>query len=165
VVTIKRKLSTDAGGLVLVGLIAAGVFILTLGMLRYGGPQGVYQRIAARLDISAPHPEYVPTPFSAPAGEPEAAALLAVVGPTATPETAPTGAPAGAPVDAVTAAPVQLASARAAQRVDHGGRPVAAVALTFPAAADARLRARYGGAAVAAARMVTQRISGREPAA
>ena len=57
-----------------------------------------------------------------------------------------------------------LASVAAAV-FDHGGRPAAAVALTFPGSADERQRARYGGAAVAAARMVTQRISGREPAA
>lgn len=55
-----------------------------------------------------------------------------------------------------------LASVAAAV-FDHGGRPVAAVALTFPAGTDERTRARLGPAAVAAADTVTARISGRRP--
>jgi DNA-binding IclR family transcriptional regulator len=46
---------------------------------------------------------------------------------------------------------------------DHGGRPTAAVALTFAADVDAAHRARLGAAAVAAADAVTSRISGRRP--
>ena len=47
---------------------------------------------------------------------------------------------------------------------DHGSRPIAAVALTFADTADARHRARLGGAASAAADALTGRISGRRPA-
>jgi DNA-binding IclR family transcriptional regulator len=47
---------------------------------------------------------------------------------------------------------------------DHGGRPTAAVALTFPAQVDAHRRARLGAAAVAAADALTGRISGHRPA-
>jgi len=55
-----------------------------------------------------------------------------------------------------------LASVAAAV-FDHGGRPVAAVALTFDARTDDRTRARLGPAAVAAADAVSARISGRRP--
>lgn len=51
----------------------------------------------------------------------------------------------------------------AAAVFDHGGRPVAAVALTFDERADERIRGRLGPAAVAAADAVTARISGRRP--
>jgi DNA-binding IclR family transcriptional regulator len=54
-----------------------------------------------------------------------------------------------------------LASVAAAV-FDHGSRPVAAVALTFPA--EDGLRDRLGPAAVAAATTLTARISGRAPA-
>jgi DNA-binding IclR family transcriptional regulator len=56
-----------------------------------------------------------------------------------------------------------LASVAAAV-FDHGGRPVAAVALTFPAGTEERTRGRLGPAAVAAADAVATRISGRRPA-
>ncbi|MGE3810688.1 MAG: IclR family transcriptional regulator [Candidatus Nanopelagicales bacterium] len=56
-----------------------------------------------------------------------------------------------------------LASVAAAV-FDHGGRPVAAVALTFPGSVDVRTRDRLGPAVVAAADAVTARISGRRPA-
>jgi len=56
-----------------------------------------------------------------------------------------------------------LASVAAAV-FDHGGRAVAAVALTFSADASDRARQRYAGAAGNAARLVTRRISGRQPA-
>jgi len=46
---------------------------------------------------------------------------------------------------------------------DHGGRPTAAVALTFAADVDVRRRARHGAAVVAAADALTARISGRRP--
>lgn len=46
---------------------------------------------------------------------------------------------------------------------DHGGRPVAAVALTFDERVDESTRARLGPAAVAAADAVSARISGRRP--
>lgn len=55
-----------------------------------------------------------------------------------------------------------LASVAAAV-FDHGGRPVAALALTFPAATDQRTRERLGPAAVAAAAAITTRISGHRP--
>jgi len=47
---------------------------------------------------------------------------------------------------------------------DHGGRPTAAVALTFTDVVDARRRIRLASAAVAAADALTARISGRRPA-
>jgi DNA-binding IclR family transcriptional regulator len=46
---------------------------------------------------------------------------------------------------------------------DHGGRPTAAVAVTFTGDADVRRRARLASAAVAAADALTSRISGRRP--
>jgi hypothetical protein len=46
---------------------------------------------------------------------------------------------------------------------DHGARPVAAVALTFPSSTDRRRRDRLGQAARSAAALVTARISGRGP--
>lgn len=52
----------------------------------------------------------------------------------------------------------------AAAVFDHGGRPIAAVALTFADDVEPRRRARLGAAAVAAADVVTARISGRRPA-
>lgn len=55
-----------------------------------------------------------------------------------------------------------LASVAAAV-FDHGGRPVAAVALTFAGTVEDAVRARYGAAAVSAADLVTRRISGRRP--
>lgn len=51
----------------------------------------------------------------------------------------------------------------AAPVFDHGGRPIAAVALTFADDVDRATRARLGKAAVAAADTVTARISGRRP--
>lgn len=51
----------------------------------------------------------------------------------------------------------------AAAVFDHGGRPVAAVALTFDERTDERTRSRLGPAAVAAADAVSARISGRRP--
>jgi DNA-binding IclR family transcriptional regulator len=47
---------------------------------------------------------------------------------------------------------------------DHGGRPTAAIAVTFADDVDARRRDRLGAAAVAAADALTARISGRRPA-
>ena len=46
---------------------------------------------------------------------------------------------------------------------DHGGRPTAAVTLTFAADVPAPQRERLGAAAIAAADAVTGRISGRRP--
>ena len=51
----------------------------------------------------------------------------------------------------------------AATVFDHGGRPVASIAVTFADDVDTRRRARLGAAAVAAADVVTTRISGRHP--
>jgi tetratricopeptide (TPR) repeat protein len=124
---IKKKLLSDAGGLALAGLLSIGVFVMALGLLRYGGVEGVYQRVAARLDVRAPHPEYVPTPFTDPSGQPETAALLSIASPTAALTAAPTAAPT----------PTQIA----ASQVAHAGRPAtfgeeinAPVARSTPAA-------------------------------
>jgi DNA-binding IclR family transcriptional regulator len=51
----------------------------------------------------------------------------------------------------------------AAPVLDHGGHPVAAVALTFPAGAAAAPRASLAAAVVAAATEVGRRIHGRRP--
>jgi DNA-binding IclR family transcriptional regulator len=51
----------------------------------------------------------------------------------------------------------------AAPVFDHGARPIAAVATTFSADVEPRRRARFGAAVVAAAGVVTTRISGRRP--
>ncbi|MBI1379188.1 MAG: helix-turn-helix domain-containing protein [Frankiales bacterium] len=51
----------------------------------------------------------------------------------------------------------------AAAAFDHGGRPIAAVAVTFSDDVEPRRRERLGIAAVAAADALTVRISGRRP--
>jgi tetratricopeptide (TPR) repeat protein len=54
--TIKR-----AGSLALL----ASVIILALGLLRYGGPEGLLRRAQSEISGYLPHPEYVPTPSAA----------------------------------------------------------------------------------------------------
>jgi DNA-binding IclR family transcriptional regulator len=54
-------------------------------------------------------------------------------------------------------------SSVAAPVFDHGGRPIAAIALTLPDDDDRRRRQRLAGAAVAAADALTTRISGHRP--
>jgi DNA-binding IclR family transcriptional regulator len=53
----------------------------------------------------------------------------------------------------------------AAAAFDHGGRPTAAIAITFQDAHDVEHRDRLGRAVVAAADALTARISGRRPVA
>jgi DNA-binding IclR family transcriptional regulator len=56
-------------------------------------------------------------------------------------------------------------SSVAAAVFDHGGRPIASIALTLPDDDDLRRRARLASAAVAAADALTARISGHRPGA
>ena len=51
--------------LVLLGTVSvAGALLLTVGLLRYDGPEGLARRVRVEIDARRPHPDFVPTPLA-----------------------------------------------------------------------------------------------------
>lgn len=49
----------------LLALVMAGAVVLAAGLVRYGGPEGLWRRAYAGIADYLPHPIYVPTPMAA----------------------------------------------------------------------------------------------------
>jgi tetratricopeptide (TPR) repeat protein len=49
----------------LLAFLVAGALILAAGLVRYGGPEGLWRRANAEIADYLPHPVYVPTPMAA----------------------------------------------------------------------------------------------------
>lgn len=96
-----------AGGRAIGALLTAGVVILIGGLVRYGGPEGVWRRVYGEIAPLLPHPAYVPTPLPiAPtleaAGAPDGSVTLTPAAPsrpaaTGSPSPTPPGAPTPTP--------------------------------------------------------------------
>ena len=91
---------TPLGILVLTLLIVIVVVLglLTMGSIRYGGPQGLVLRVRAEIAAHQSHPQFVPTPLPTPTGrvlgiaDPTGSPLQGILG--ATPERIPLVTPA-----------------------------------------------------------------------
>ena len=79
--------------------MAAGVVLMTLALYRYGGVEGVVQRVQVQFAVEQPHDDYVPTPEAVAEHSDEELSGLA--------ESLP--APAGNPAPAATETPSPLA--------------------------------------------------------
>lgn len=112
------------GGIALVGLVA----VLAWGSQRYGGVDGLLQRVRMEFAQPVEHPDLVPTPLAA-AGEGSALALALLVD-TATP-TATAATPTATP--APTTAPLLEAASLDSLRVEHEAqRPTSTPTVTPP---------------------------------
>ena len=97
-----RSASRNAGSRAVVGILAAGVIMLTaLGLWRYGGPEGLWRRISVEIAALRPHPQFVPTPLPAPGA---AAAVTAPAQSTRVPTASLTEAAAPYPTPTAAAA-------------------------------------------------------------
>lgn len=83
--------------------LAAGAVVLLLGMVRYGGPEGLWRRAHAEIAARLPHPQFVPAPLPV-AGPASPTALTAAEAPTVRPPamtptrtSEPSPAPAASP--------------------------------------------------------------------
>lgn len=66
------KLSPGAGRRAFMALMAAGALILSVGLWRYDGPEGLWRRVHAEIAALLPRPVYVPTPLPVTVPEPAA---------------------------------------------------------------------------------------------
>ncbi len=84
--------------------LAAGAVVLLLGMVRYGGPEGLWRRAHTEITARLPHPQFVPTPLPLAA---TAASLPATAQPT-TPPPILTPTPMSPPSPTPTAPPTSV---------------------------------------------------------
>ncbi len=63
---------SGAGRRALMALVAAGALVLTVGLWRYNGPEGLWRRVHAEIAPLLPRPVYVPTPLPVPTVTPAA---------------------------------------------------------------------------------------------
>jgi tetratricopeptide (TPR) repeat protein len=145
---LKRTNYRAAGGAVLASVVL-GAIVLMLGLVRYGGPEGLWRRAYSEIAGRLPHPDYVPTPlageisaslFDEPAAAPIALATATVEpdasAPTETATDIATGTaetPAAQPVASSVLFRANTSAGRAASVTDPGER--AALKDAQPAAA------------------------------